>query len=820
MEVEFESLDWLEDEGGAEQTSATAEAQKFGTRRDNIMLLIDARENMLVKSESGECHFDSMVHLAEEIIKSKIFTDDQARVGVALLGTKVASNDVGAEGVFVAVPLDRVGVESIRRLERLREAGGMAEPGRLPASAPLPLASGLWASSASFAGLPGGPTANLRRVWVLSNSDTPCCGDAAEEARLRTRVQDSKQSGEQIALWALHHAGAEPFDPTKAWNDIVSNLDDGDNDDDDDDGGGDGEEEGGAAAAGSILEGAGAGRGSTAHAPGSASWRDAGSVAGSSIAPPPTVSSSVGAGGRRAAAGSSQRSYGTMEPRDTGSSTADAASQASGLTTGPTAATVAATANAAAAASAGGPGGWDAGEQEEEEAEGLLVSRPSICVYDDRHAADMAMLESTQRAHQKRTYARLPMRLPGGATLGVCLFLSTVQTKIPTARKAEGRTNRLLKAVTSWVCAETGQTLRRHDIHLRMPVGPGGETVPLDTGDLAKLRSMPAKLSTEDAALAVAAAAGRAAPGATLAASAGAAETMDDAPSLSVLSAAPASALRPWMLTRGAIFVFPSESIVTGSVGAFAALHAELVRSRRILLARLVARAGSAPRLVALVPQAARPNVVLASAGLLAVELAYADDLRTPSLGCEPTKPPPEAVAAAAAAARAVSLKDFSPVEFGSPALSRFLAMARDIALGDSAVDADQLGYDSVQPDEQMGELERFAAPLRALAALCGVAEPEDSDKRAKKRPAAAAAAAGDGDDGGGAGGAAKRAKRAADAAASPDAAAAVDWAATIRDGKLGKHTVPALKAQLKRLNLSTAGKRANLVARLEDHYL
>ena len=50
--------------------------------------------------------------------------------------------------------------------------------------------------------------------------------------------------------------------------------------------------------------------------------------------------------------------------------------------------------------------------------------------------------------------------------------------------------------------------------------------------------------------------------------------------------------------------------------------------------------------------------------------------------------------------------------------------------------------------------------------------------------------------------------------------AAAVDWAATIRDGKLGKHTVPALKAQLKRLNLSTAGKRANLVARLEDHYL
>ncbi|KAA0145989.1 hypothetical protein FNF28_07748 [Cafeteria roenbergensis] len=558
MEVEFESLDWLEDEGGAEQTSATAEAQKFGTRRDNIMLLIDARENMLVKSESGECHFDSMVHLAEEIIKSKIFTDDQARVGVALLGTKVASNDVGAEGVFVAVPLDRVGVESIRRLERLREAGGMAEPGRLPASAPLPLASGLWASSASFAGLPGGPTANLRRVWVLSNSDTPCCGDAAEEARLRTRVQDSKQSGEQIALWALHHAGAEPFDPTKAWNDIVSNLDDGDNDDDDDDGGGTGRRRGGR----------------RRRAP---SWR------------------------------------------------------ASGLTTGPTAATVAATANAAAAASAGGPGGWDAGEQEEEEAEGLL-------------------------------------------------------TKIPTARKAEGRTNRLLKAVTSWVCAETGQTLRRHDIHLRMP--------------------------------------------------------------------------------------------------------------------------------------AARPNVVLASAGLLAVELAYADDLRTPSLGCEPAKPPPEAVAAAAAAARAVSLKDFSPVEFGSPALSRFLAMARDIALGDSAVDADQLGYDSVQPDEQMGELERFAAPLRALAALCGVAEPEDSDKRAKKRPAAAAAAAGDGDDGGGAGGAAKRAKRAADAAASPDAAAAVDWAATIRDGKLGKHTVPALKAQLKRLNLSTAGKRANLVARLEDHYL
>lgn len=190
MEVEFESLDWLEDEGGAEQTSATAvragglgsppDAQRIcvshgrrapapaaATRLAAVAVSVappaapaaggaevrhEARQHhvadrrtrkharqervrrgetpiaalwkaghsvaravagvlqrdlvprpggaaltpSVAETESSalrpplppvQCHFDSMVHLAEEIIKSKIFTDDQARVGVALLGT-------------------------------------------------------------------------------------------------------------------------------------------------------------------------------------------------------------------------------------------------------------------------------------------------------------------------------------------------------------------------------------------------------------------------------------------------------------------------------------------------------------------------------------------------------------------------------------------------------------------------------------------------------------------------------------------------------------------------------------------------------------
>jgi len=665
-----------------------------------------------------------------------------------------AKNALDADGVHCAVPLDRVGIQSIRELEALREEGGMATIGRAASTSSLPLATGLWCCSSTFGSLPGGTADNLKRVWVLTNDDDPCRGDGGERDRLLKRVEDCRQTGEQIALWALHHAGgAKAFVPSKLWDAVVSPGDDTEAED---------------AEAEEDDDAAGQSQLSLAQAPGS--------------------SGTSGLGGRSTASSQS----GISGPA--GTATMDGSTIASQSS-------LAGEAAAAAAAAASDDGAEDTG--------GLLVCRPSMRVYDDKEGGDLAMLETGQRVHRKRTYARLPMRMPGGVTLGLCVYLTTVQAKLPAARQVEGRTNALLKASTAWVCSVTGQPLRKHDITRSLLVGKAGATIPVAVDDMPRLRALPAELDAADAATVASAPAH---DDGTKLSGAMPARPMDEDPSLVVLSAHPASALRPWMLTRSPMFLFPSEAAYTGSVGAFAAIHAELVRSRRILLARLVVRGGSMPRLVAVVPQVERHDALLSTTGLVALDLTFADDLRSPTLPFGSPLAPPAAIAAAREAVTKINLKDFSPAEFDSPVLGRFFAMARCLALGEEELQWSAEEDDCVKPDAKMGQVERFAAPLRELAALCeedlrpASAAPS---ARARKRPAD------DGEDA-----TAKRAKRTAATGDADATAAGMDWAAEARAGRVGKFTMPVLKAKLKALGLSATGKKADLVGRLEDHLL
>jgi len=263
---------------------------------------------------------------------------------------------------------------------------------------------------------------------------------------------------------------------------------------------------------------------------------------------------------------------------------------------------------------------------------------------------------------------------------------------------------------------------------------------------------------------------------------------MDDDPCIQVLSAHPVAHMRPWMLSKAPYFLAPSDATVRGSTGAFAAVVSELSRSKRMLLARCVMRAGSSPRLVVLIPQVERPGVSLSSTGLVMFDLPFADDFRTPKLPCGSPVAPHDAVEAAKDVVQAISLGQFDPDHFPSPTLGRFFATARAMALGEHELSWDAERDDVAKPDPAMGENPRFVDPLLRLAEF--VNAPFEVSDRASKRPA--------GEPGSGA--PAKRSKKAP-------------------DGSLESMTVAQLKARAQELSLTVGKKKkAELIEMLRAH--
>ncbi|GBF89248.1 ATP-dependent DNA helicase 2 subunit 1 [Raphidocelis subcapitata] len=120
---------------------------------------------------------------------------------------------------------------------------------------------------------------------------------------------------------------------------------------------------------------------------------------------------------------------------------------------------------------------------------------------------------------------------------------------------------------------------------------------------------------------------------------------------LALLGFKPASALAPRHTLATARFVYPDERRGRGSTAAFVALHKAMIDADKIAIARLVMRAGNAPSLVALLPQAEEKLA-------LHTQFESLDDQPPPR---DATLPDPDFIAAAAPLAEAFSDAVYGP---------------------------------------------------------------------------------------------------------------------------------------------------------------
>ncbi|KAF1961925.1 ATP-dependent DNA helicase-like protein II subunit 1 [Byssothecium circinans] len=291
-------------------------------------------------------------------------------------------------------------------------------------------------------------------------------------------------------------------------------------------------------------------------------------------------------------------------------------------------------------------------------------------------------------------------------------------------------------------------------------------------------------------------------------------------PIIRIIGFKPLSSLPIWANIGKATFLYPSEADFIGSTRVFSALQQKLLKSRKMGLSWFVARKNAAPVLAAIIPGEERYDEngeQTSPPGLWLVPLPFADDIRP----C-PEQPPepvttPELTDKMRVVMEQLQLPKgvYDPSKYPNPDLQWFYrilqAMALEEEIPEKAEDKTipryrqvekRAGQYIVEYGEQFGvEYAKFKRPGLPSRAKAG-----------KKRPKTEAQDGGDDDDDGAK--PTKRVKKEEDGEGLTDE----DMAEISNKGAISKQTVAVFKAFLGARGLSVAGKKAELLERVQEY--
>ncbi len=344
-------------------------------------------------------------------------------------------------------------------------------------------------------------------------------------------------------------------------------------------------------------------------------------------------------------------------------------------------------------------------------------------------------------------------------------FISvTVHTLVQKATKPgainlEARTNKPVKVESSTVSEDTGEILLENQLGRRYDRYGGAQHIVFQTNELKEMK--------------------------------------DFGPSaIRLIGFRDADALKVHHNIKHSSFLQPDEEIVGGSTTAFAALVQKMEAKGVIALASIIPRRSAVPRLCALLPQLlvqGDSGEVIRSMGLHVIYLPYADDLRAPQQNALQSVDRP-VIDAAKEVVNRLTVDKFDCRRYHNPALQKHYKNLQTLAL-EEEVDEDVI--DDVRPnsdhlDKHRKYIERFRDESLGddWETVQQAAEP-------KKRKATESAAA----------------------LAEADLWKDYDWDEEVASGSIGKLTMPVLKSYLRHYGLSVAGKKQDLLDRVEAHH-
>lgn len=374
------------------------------------------------------------------------------------------------------------------------------------------------------------------------------------------------------------------------------------------------------------------------------------------------------------------------------------------------------------------------------------------------------------REHRKRTYQRLSFQLSPGAEIGISIFCTTIEARVPNSVYLLNENNKLLKSETKRICTSTGAILHPSE-DVETFVEFAGKRVPVSRADVAEIKSF-------------------------------------GEPGLQLLGFKSLRSLQPHHRIFHSYFVYPNERAVTGSAALCQALIDEMVRRKLLALALYVARRNAEPALVALLPQAEDVDecgVQLRSPGFHMMRVPWAEEIRKVDFPLPERSPMPTAdlVVAARNVVSAMRLEGFRPGCAENPVLQKHYAAVQALALGE---DKPGETIDVLIPDATA--LEEKAPLFAAWKAAVDAAAPRLPAADRRRHGAAFGEAVGELAEG-----EPPRARARREALVAP--ASLDDMRHLVNSGELERLTVSALRDWLMTQGIVATGRKADLMERV-----
>jgi ATP-dependent DNA helicase 2 subunit 1 len=291
-------------------------------------------------------------------------------------------------------------------------------------------------------------------------------------------------------------------------------------------------------------------------------------------------------------------------------------------------------------------------------------------------------------------------------------------------------------------------------------------------------------------------------------------------PVIRIIGFKPISSAPIWANTNKATFIYPSEADFVGSTRVFSALQQKLIKSKKMGLVWFVARRNASPTLCALLPSEEKideDGEQQMPPGLWLIPLPYADDIRQfPEQPEQPLKTTDALTDKMRIIMEQLQLPGgvYDPSKYPNPDLQWFYRILQAMALEEDIPDTpiDKTVPRFKQIDKRCGEYiedygrafeEAFTQQSRNSLAVRGkpaakrrTAEPED-EKPTKRVKTETKVKNEDGDD---------------------DGLTDAKMADINNKGQISKQTVAVLKGFLSQRGQAVAGKKADLIERVQEY--
>jgi ATP-dependent DNA helicase 2 subunit 1 len=298
--------------------------------------------------------------------------------------------------------------------------------------------------------------------------------------------------------------------------------------------------------------------------------------------------------------------------------------------------------------------------------EDLILSRENC---EDR------IRELTKRIRQKeikkRTLGKCPLFLTKDVKFMVNFYSCIKKTNKSRSYNVDARTNKSLNTITQLICKETGGILYQNQIGTFQPYG--NVKVPFTKDEMKQIKTM-------------------------------------DTPGIKLMGFKSFDSIKPYYNIRESYFLYPDESLTTGSSQTCDALIKQMLNKNKVAIVKFIPREGANIRFCALVPQKEcfDEDFFQTPPGFNLIFLPYADEIRSNTDIMKRVKNADEIKSAEEEitnvqmeAARRLIKKmniEFDSRNFENPSLQKFYATLQALALGEQDIEKIE---DYINPNDE-----------------------------------------------------------------------------------------------------------------------